>query len=80
MKILLNGIGRIGKSILRLSNSSDLEIVAINEINQNIENIAYLINYDSTYGKLADKFEVIENHFIKNSTKKTVKNARSCCT
>lgn len=70
MKILLNGIGRIGKSILRLSNSSDLEIVAINEINQNIENIAYLINYDSTYGKLADKFEVIENHFIKNSTQK----------
>jgi len=70
MKILLNGIGRIGKSILRLSNSSNLEIVAINEINQNIENIAYLINYDSTYGKLADKFEVIENHFIKNSTQK----------
>ncbi|MDX9743283.1 MAG: glyceraldehyde 3-phosphate dehydrogenase NAD-binding domain-containing protein [Arcobacteraceae bacterium] len=70
MKILLNGVGRIGKSILRLSNSSNLEIVAINEINQNIENIAYLINYDSTYGKLDDKFEVIENHFIKNSTKK----------
>ncbi len=70
MKILLNGIGRIGKSILRLSSSSNLEIVAINEINQNIENIAYLINYDSTYGKLADKFEVAENHFIQNSTQK----------
>ncbi|MBI3873535.1 MAG: aldehyde dehydrogenase [Arcobacter sp.] len=70
MKILLNGIGRIGKSILRLSASSDLEIVAINELNQNIENIAYLINYDSTYGKLADKFKVVENHFIKNSTQK----------
>jgi len=70
MKILLNGIGRIGKSILRLSFLKNLEIIAINEINQNIENIAYLINYDSTYGKLADKFEVSENHFIKNSTQK----------
>ncbi len=68
MKILLNGVGRIGKSILRLSLLKDLEIVAINEINQNIDNIAYLINYDSTYGKLNDKFIAVGNT-IKNSTK-----------
>ncbi|MDD2697274.1 MAG: glyceraldehyde 3-phosphate dehydrogenase NAD-binding domain-containing protein [Arcobacteraceae bacterium] len=71
MKILLNGVGRIGKSILRLSLLKDLEIVAINEINQNIENIAYLINYDSTYGKLSDKFTA-NNDTIRNS-KKTIK-------
>jgi len=71
MKILLNGVGRIGKSILRLSFLKDLEIVAINEINQNIENIAYLINYDSTYGKLSDKFKA-NNDTIKNK-EKTIK-------
>jgi glyceraldehyde 3-phosphate dehydrogenase len=68
MKILLNGVGRIGKSIIRLSLREDIEIIAINEINQNIENIAYLINYDSTYGKLDDKFKALENT-IQNSTK-----------
>jgi len=69
MKILLNGVGRIGKSILRLSFLKDLEIVAINETNQNIENIAYLINYDSTYGKLSDKF-FVEDKIIYNKQKR----------
>jgi glyceraldehyde 3-phosphate dehydrogenase len=30
--------------------------VAINELNENVENIAYNINYDSTYGKIAERF------------------------
>ena len=59
MNILLNGVGRIGKLILRLAlEKQDFNIVAINEINQNIENIAYVINYDSTYGRLEDKFNI----------------------
>jgi glyceraldehyde 3-phosphate dehydrogenase len=66
MNILLNGVGRIGKSILRiLQNENDLKVVAINEINPCIENLAYSINYDSTYGRLDDKFCVEEN-YIKN--------------
>lgn len=70
MRILLNGVGRIGKSILRLANSSDtLKIVAINELNSNIDNIAYSINYDSTYGRFEDKFSVDEN-FIYNKKNK----------
>ena len=57
MNILLNGVGRIGKSILRLlSCNSHLNIVAINELNTNIKNIAYSINYDSTYGRLEKQF------------------------
>ncbi|MEA2019969.1 MAG: glyceraldehyde 3-phosphate dehydrogenase NAD-binding domain-containing protein [Campylobacterota bacterium] len=70
MRILLNGVGRIGKAILRIANSSDtIEIVAINELNSNIENIAYSINYDSTYGKLEDKF-IVNNNFIQNKNSK----------
>ncbi len=70
MKILLNGIGRIGKAILRISlENKSLDIVAINEINPHIESIAYSINYDSTYGMITDKFKVSEN-FIENSTHK----------
>ena len=68
MNILLNGVGRIGKAILRIANSStSLNIVAINELNSNIDNIAYSINYDSTYGTFDDKFKVSQNK-IKNQT------------
>jgi len=68
MRILLNGVGRIGKAILRIANSSDIiNIVAINELNSNIKNIAYSINYDSTYGTFEDKFQV-SNNFLKNQT------------
>ncbi len=62
MRVLLNGVGRIGKSILRISEEQkQFDIVAINELNTNIQNIAYSINYDSTYGKLQDKYSVIDN-------------------
>jgi glyceraldehyde 3-phosphate dehydrogenase len=62
MRILLNGVGRIGKAILRIAESKNaFEIVAINELNTNIKNIAYSINYDSTYGKINDKYNVDKN-------------------
>ena len=71
IKIVLNGAGRIGKSILKqLLNDENFEIVAINEINPSVENIVYSINYDSTYGKLNDKFKVIEKSFIQNQKSK----------
>ena len=61
-KILLNGVGRIGKAILRLSLQSDaLDVVAINEINPSNASIAYSINYDSTYGHIADTFTVTDD-------------------
>jgi glyceraldehyde 3-phosphate dehydrogenase len=70
MRILLNGLGRIGKAILRIANSSkDINIVAINELNTNIENIAYFVNYDSTYGRFDDKFTVDKNHIVNSRSK-----------
>ena len=68
MKILLNGVGRIGKAVLKqLVTNKDFEVVAINEINPYIQNIVYSINYDSTYGKYDDKFQIVENNYIQNS-------------
>ena len=70
-RILLNGVGRIGKIILRLLNNHDtFEIVSINEINPYIKNIVYSINHDSTYGNIEDKFKIIEDNYIKNSSSK----------
>ncbi len=71
IKVLLNGAGRIGKAVLKqLLDYKDFEIVIINEINPYIENIVYSINYDSTYGKLENKFEIVENNYIKNKNSK----------
>lgn len=73
MRVLLNGVGRIGKAILRIAldkkRYKNFNIVAINEINSNLDNIAYTINYDSTYGRFDNPFKV-EDGFIKNSDAK----------
>jgi len=68
MRVLLNGLGRIGKNILRIAlEEKAFDSIIINELNPNIDNIAYTINYDSTYGRFNDLFTSHE-HSIKNST------------
>ena len=65
IKIGLNGFGRIGRSITRIvSNAKDIKLVVVNEINQDIENLAYLIKYDTIYGKLNKKVRVSKNKNI----------------
>lgn len=50
IRIAINGAGRIGRAFLRLSqNTPGLEIVAVNDLGD-IENIAYLLKYDTAYG------------------------------
>ena len=71
IRVLLNGVGRIGKAILKiLLENKDFEITTINEANPYLENIVYSINHDSTYGNISDKFKVLENSFIANSNRK----------
>jgi glyceraldehyde 3-phosphate dehydrogenase len=51
MKIAINGMGRIGRLLFRrLINHPEIEIVAVNDI-MNPDNLAYLLQYDSVYGK-----------------------------
>src|ERR1700754_2824371 len=50
-KVAINGAGRIGRAFLKLaSKEKELEVVAINDL-ADIENIAYLMKYDSAYGR-----------------------------
>jgi glyceraldehyde 3-phosphate dehydrogenase len=47
MKIGINGFGRIGRVLHRIiSSRNDFSLVAVNDINPDINNIAYLANYD----------------------------------
>lgn len=53
IKVVINGFGRIGRTILRqiltISENRDIEVVAINDIAA-IETCAYLFRYDSVFG------------------------------
>lgn len=50
-RVAINGFGRIGRSSLKIIfETSDLEVVGINDL-MDIENAAYLLKYDSNYGK-----------------------------
>ena len=50
-RVAINGAGRIGRAFLKLAlKEVSLDVVAINDL-ADIENIAYLMKYDSAYGK-----------------------------
>ncbi len=50
-RVAINGAGRIGRAFLKLAvMEPTLEVVAINDL-ADIENIAYLMKYDSAYGR-----------------------------
>ena len=50
IRVAINGGGRIGRAFFRIAKTrEELEVVAINDLG-NIDNIAYLLKYDSVYG------------------------------
>jgi glyceraldehyde 3-phosphate dehydrogenase len=51
IKVGINGCGRIGRAFAKLAAQDlEVEVVAVNDL-ADIENIAYLLNYDSAYGR-----------------------------
>ena len=68
LRIGINGFGRIGRALTRMNlKYQHYDLVAINDIDPDINNLAYLLKYDTTYGKLDyAKVEVGENSLIIN--------------
>ena len=63
-KIAINGFGRIGRIFFRQAwNNQHLEIVAINDLGD-IENLAYLLRYDTVYGKFKEKVAVQDGNLV----------------
>lgn len=52
IRVAINGFGRIGRAFVRAAESThaDIAIVAVNDLGE-IENLAYLLKYDSVYKK-----------------------------
>ena len=67
IKVGINGFGRIGRSFFRasLESGSDIEIVAINDLGQ-VEQLAHLLKYDSTLGRIRAEVEVRDGHLRVN--------------
>lgn len=50
-KVAINGLGRIGRAALKiLLDSEGIELVAVNDV-ASVENLAYLLRYDTVYGR-----------------------------
>ena len=65
IKVGINGFGRIGRTIFRqIQEIKGYEVVQINDLNPDIHNICYLLNYDSMHGMLARKAQVKTDHLV----------------
>lgn len=62
MKIAINGFGRIGRTFFRQAfGYKDIEVVAINDLTD-VKLLAYLLKYDSVYGKYEKTVETVQEN------------------
>lgn len=63
-QVAINGLGRIGRAIMKLViDTPSLELVAINDL-ANIERLAYLLRFDSAYGRYGRPVLIDGDHLV----------------
>lgn len=63
-KVAINGFGRIGRAVFKIIHEyPELELVAVNDLVPP-PNLAYLLNYDTVYGRYKKKVDSDENSLI----------------
>lgn len=69
IKLAINGFGRIGRGAFKAALENDeVEVVAVNDLS-NLENLAYLLKYDSAYGKFDKNVEVEGDNLVVDGKK-----------
>ncbi len=64
VKVAINGMGRIGRAVFKIIlQNPELELVAVNDL-MKPESIAYLLKYDSVYGKYNRNISIDGRSFI----------------
>lgn len=63
IRVAINGFGRIGRAFARLSHNRGIELVAVNDLGS-LENLAYLLKYDTVYRKAPFPVEVKEDALL----------------
>ncbi|HEA84575.1 MAG TPA: type I glyceraldehyde-3-phosphate dehydrogenase, partial [Candidatus Wildermuthbacteria bacterium] len=63
-RVAINGFGRIGRLFFRQAiKKGDCDIVAINDLGD-IEQLAYLLQYDTVYGRFSEKVQVKKDSIV----------------
>ena len=63
-KVAINGLGRIGRAILKLVvDEPALELVAVNDL-VDVENLAYLLRFDTVYGRYSKPVVVDDDNLV----------------
>ena len=63
-RVAINGLGRIGRAILKLViDEPALELVAVNDLVE-VENLAYLLRFDTVYGRYAKSVAIDGNDLV----------------
>ncbi|MEK6873256.1 MAG: type I glyceraldehyde-3-phosphate dehydrogenase [Nanoarchaeota archaeon] len=73
MKIGINGFGRIGRVIFKICLDKKINVVAVNDIH-GVKDAAYLLEYDSVYGKYDKKVKTQGEYLIIDGKKTAVLN------
>jgi len=64
MRIAINGFGRIGRTFFRHAfGHAEIDVVALNDLGD-IQNLAYLLKYDTVYGRYEKEVEVKSGKII----------------
>ena len=73
-RIAINGLGRIGKLVLRdlIDNGAGGDIVLLNEPNADVEQLALLMEFDSVHGRWGKNISWQDGFLIFNGQKITM--------
>jgi len=64
MRVAINGLGRIGRATFKiLATNPEVEVVAINDLTP-ADNLAYLLNHDTVYGRYANRVTVHDGALV----------------
>jgi glyceraldehyde 3-phosphate dehydrogenase len=64
VRVAINGFGRNGRMLPRIiGNDESIEIVAINDLYA-IEDLAYVLKYDSTFGRLGQEVSIKGEYLV----------------
>ncbi len=64
MRVAINGMGRIGRATFKIAATKpELHVVALNDLTP-ADDLAYLLNYDTVYGRYAERVEAGDDALI----------------
>ena len=71
-KVGINGFGRIGRLVLRVSLEKNMNVVAVNDPFIELDAMVYIFKYDSTHGRFKGTIEAKDGQLIINGRPITV--------